>query len=71
MTRSSTLYQTFGIEQRFGFNQMTLRLWLGDLLKSALVGALIGPPIAALMLWLMARLARWWWLRGVGSVDGL
>ncbi|MBP6304755.1 MAG: M48 family metallopeptidase [Giesbergeria sp.] len=58
----STLYQTFVIEQRFGFNQMTLRLWLGDLLKSALVGALIGLPIAALMLWLMGAAGSLWWL---------
>ena len=58
----STLYQTFVIEQRFGFNQMTLRLWLGDLLKSSLVGALIGLPIAALMLWLMGAAGTLWWL---------
>ncbi|KQP17949.1 M48 family metallopeptidase [Pseudorhodoferax sp. Leaf267] len=57
-----TLYQTFVIEQRFGFNKMTWRLWLGDLLKSSLVGALIGLPIAALMLWLMGSAGRLWWL---------
>ena len=33
----ATLYQTFVLEQRFGFNQMTLRLWLTDLLKSTLL----------------------------------
>jgi STE24 endopeptidase len=33
-----TLYQTFVIEERFGFNKMTLKLWLADLLKSSLVG---------------------------------
>ncbi|MDE2413612.1 MAG: M48 family metallopeptidase [Comamonadaceae bacterium] len=58
----ATLYQTFVIEQRFGFNQMTLRLWLADLLKSTLLGALIGLPIAALMLWLMGAAGRLWWL---------
>lgn len=58
----ATLYQTFVIEQRFGFNQMTLRLWLGDLLKSSLIGALIGLPIAALMLWLMGAAGSLWWL---------
>ncbi|NDI26703.1 MAG: M48 family peptidase, partial [Burkholderiaceae bacterium] len=30
-------YQTFVIEQRFGFNKMTTRLWLADVLKGALV----------------------------------
>lgn len=56
------LYQTFGIEARFGFNKMTMRLWLVDLLKSALVGAAIGLPIAALMLWLMGAAGALWWL---------
>jgi STE24 endopeptidase len=32
------------IEERFGFNKMTWRLWLADLLKSTLVGAIIGLP---------------------------
>jgi len=56
------LYQTFRLEQRFGFNQMTLRLWLGDLVKSTLVGAIIGLPIAALILWLMGAAGSLWWL---------
>ncbi len=56
------LYQTFGIEARFGFNKMTMRLWLVDLLKSALLGAAIGLPIAALMLWLMGAAGALWWL---------
>jgi STE24 endopeptidase len=46
------------LEQRFGFNQMTPRLWLADLLKSTLLGAVIGLPLAALMLWLMGAAGR-------------
>jgi STE24 endopeptidase len=57
-----TLYQTFVIEERFGFNKMTLTLWLGDLLKSSLIGTLIGLPIAALILWLMGAAGSLWWL---------
>ncbi|MDO9030954.1 MAG: M48 family metallopeptidase [Hydrogenophaga sp.] len=57
-----TLYQTFVIEQRFGFNRMTLGLWLVDLVKSIAVGALIGLPIAALILWLMGAAGALWWL---------
>lgn len=56
------LYQTFGIEARFGFNKMTPRLWLVDLLKSAAVGMAIGLPIAALILWLMGAAGSLWWL---------
>ncbi|HQS33277.1 MAG: peptidase M48 [Polaromonas sp. 39-63-203] len=57
-----TLYSTFKIEERFGFNKMTLRLWLTDLVKSTLVGAVIGLPIVALILWLMGSSGRLWWL---------
>lgn len=57
-----SLYQTFVIEQRFGFNKMTLKLWLGDLLKSTLLGAAIGLPIVALILWLMGAAGGLWWL---------
>ncbi|MDZ7867398.1 M48 family metallopeptidase [Acidovorax sp.] len=57
-----SLYQTFVVEERFGFNKMTLRLWLADALKGLLVGALIGLPIAALILWLMGAAGPLWWL---------
>ena len=57
-----TLYQTFVIEERFGFNKMSFGLWLGDLLKSTAVGVVIGLPIAALILWLMGAAGGLWWL---------
>ena len=55
-------YATFRIEERFGFNKMTMSLWLGDLVKGSLVGALVGLPIAALVLWLMGAAGPAWWL---------
>lgn len=57
-----SLYSTFVVEERFGFNKMTWKLWLGDLFKSTLLGAVIGLPIAALILWLMGAAGAWWWL---------
>ena len=57
-----TLYSTFKIEERFGFNKMTLKLWLGDLVKSTLVGIIVGLPIMALILWLMGSAGHLWWL---------
>lgn len=57
-----SLYQTFVIEQRFGFNKMSFRLWLGDLAKGTLLGAAIGLPIAALVLWFMGATGALWWL---------
>ena len=56
------LYSTFRIEQRFGFNRMTWKLYLADMVKGALVGAVIGLPIAALMLWIMGAAGSLWWL---------
>ncbi|PKO70539.1 MAG: peptidase M48 [Betaproteobacteria bacterium HGW-Betaproteobacteria-16] len=60
-------WSTFRIEDRFGFNKMTLALWLGDLVKGTLVAALIGLPIAALMLWLMGAAGPLWWLWAWGA----
>ena len=57
-----SLYQTYVVEERFGFNKMTWRLWLADALKGLLVGAIIGLPIAALILWLMGAAGPLWWL---------
>ena len=57
-----SLYKTFRLEERFGFNKMTAKLWLADLLKSTLVGAVVGLPIVALILWLMSSAGSLWWL---------
>jgi STE24 endopeptidase len=57
-----TLYKTFVIEQRFGFNKVTPKLWLQDLLKSTVVGALLGLPLATLILWMMGATGGLWWL---------
>jgi STE24 endopeptidase len=58
-----SLYSTFVIEQKYGFNRMTLKLWLVDLLKSILLSILIGGPILAAVLWFMDHhLQGLWWL---------
>jgi STE24 endopeptidase len=56
------LYGTFVLEQRFGFNRMTWRLYVADMVKGLLLGVLVGAPIAALMLWLMGAAGTLWWL---------
>ena len=63
----SDLYSTFRIEQRFGFNRMSWQLYLVDMLKGVLVGALIGLPVAALMLWIMGTAGSLWWLWAWGA----
>lgn len=55
-------YRTFVLEQRFGFNKLTPRLWLQDLLKSMVLGVAIGVPLAALVLWMMGAAGSYWWL---------
>jgi STE24 endopeptidase len=55
-------WATFRLEERFGFNKMTPSLWLADLFKGTLVGALVGLPIAALVLWLMGAAGPAWWI---------
>ncbi len=52
---------TFRVEQRFGFNRQTPGLWISDRFKGALVGAAIGLPLAALVLWIMAASGGLWW----------
>lgn len=64
------LYSTFRLEQRFGFNRMTLRLYVADQLKALLLGALIGLPLAALILWIMGATGAWWWLWAWGAWTG-
>ena len=54
--------QTFDIEARFGFNRTTRALWLADLAKGVAVGAALGLPLAALVLWLMRAAGPAWWL---------
>ncbi|OGT85075.1 MAG: peptidase M48 [Gammaproteobacteria bacterium RIFCSPLOWO2_02_FULL_61_13] len=58
-----SLYRTFRLEQRFGFNRMTLRLFIVDLLKQGVLLLLIGVPLVTLVLWTMIENpAHWWFL---------
>ena len=57
-----SLYRTFKLEASFGFNKMTLKLFLGDLLKQGLLAVAIGAPIILAALWMMERLGEQWWL---------
>ena len=55
-------YQTFVIESKFGFNNSTLKLWLMDLLKATLLGAVIGIPLLGVILWVMQSGGFYWWI---------
>jgi len=58
----TTLYRTFGVEARFGFNRMTVRLFIVDLVKHMLVALALGVPLLLAVLWLMGRMGEHWWL---------
>ena len=58
----ATLYRTFVVEERFGFNRMTPALFAADLARHALLGAVLGLPLLVLVLWLMERMGEHWWL---------
>ncbi len=57
-----SLYQTFVIEARFGFNRTTLALYLADCAKGLLLAVVLGTPLLAVMLWLMRTAGDLWWL---------
>ncbi len=57
-----SLYRTFRIEERFGFNRMTLGVFFADMVKSLAIAAALGLPLAALILWLMYQAGAYWWV---------
>lgn len=56
-----SLYHTFVIEERFGFNKTTPKLFAADLLKQSLLMLLLGIPLAWAALWLMKESGTLWW----------
>ena len=57
-----SLFSTFVIEARFGFNKMTWKLYLLDTIKGILIGSILGLPLLLGVLWLMERMGSNWWL---------
>jgi len=57
-----SLYNTFVVEQKFGFNQTTWKTWVLDLFKTALLMLILGIPLIATILWLMNQAGQYWWL---------
>lgn len=53
-------YGTFRLEERFGFNRSTLGLWISDKVKGLFLGAVLGIPLIALILWLVGMSEVWW-----------
>jgi STE24 endopeptidase len=56
------VYRTFVLEQRFGFNRTTPGVFVADQLKGLALGAALGAPLAAAVLWVMHSAGARWWL---------
>ncbi len=57
-------YDTFKLEEKFGFNKSSIGLWISDKAKGTLIGLAIGFPIICLLLKLVDWMGRSWWLWG-------
>lgn len=57
-----SLYMTFVIEEKYGFNKTTWKTLLSDMVKGAFLSLIIGGPIAYSVLWIMEKLGSHWWL---------
>ena len=55
-------YQTFVIEEKYGFNKSTVQQFIKDHLLQIALSALIGLPVLALILWVMDKVGTYWWL---------
>ena len=58
----SSVYSTFVIEEKFGFNKLTAKVFIIDMLKGAALSIVIGIPLILMVLWLMESMGDLWWL---------
>ena len=57
-----SLYSTFVIEEKFGFNRTTIKTFIIDMVKGSLLGLAIGVPLLYVILWLMEQSGEQWWI---------
>jgi STE24 endopeptidase len=65
-----SIYRQFKLEAKFGFNRMSPGLFVADMLKGLLLGLVLGLPLLAAVLWLMAEAGTYWWLWAWGLWSG-
>ena len=59
-----SIYSTFVIEEKFGFNKTTPGLFVSDTMKGLILGAVIGIPIMLALVWFVESFAQYWWIIG-------
>lgn len=57
-----SLYSTFVIEEKFGFNRTTIKTYITDMIKGSMLGLLLGVPLIYVILWLMEQSGDQWWI---------
>ena len=57
-----SVYSTFVIEEKFDFNKTTVKTFIIDMIKGALLGAIIGAPLSALIIWFYYELGEYFWI---------
>jgi len=55
-------YETFRLEERFGFNRTTVKLWIADMAKGLVLAAVLGGGLLAAVLFLLYEAGSYWWL---------
>lgn len=68
LTTPFDLYNTFVLEERYGFNRTTVRTYILDKVKGWLIGALLGGGLLALITWIYMLTGKWFWLIALGVV---
>ena len=57
-----SIYSTFVIEERFGFNRTTVKTFIIDIIKGGAVAIILGVPLLWIILWLMEKSGELWWV---------
>ncbi|MDC3132527.1 M48 family metallopeptidase [Opitutae bacterium] len=55
-------WETFKLEERFGFNKSSLKLWISDQIKGLALGLIIGVPLIMGLMWIVTQMGDYWWL---------
>jgi len=65
-----SIYSTFVIEERFGFNRTTVKTFIIDMLKGSVLGLVIAVPLLYVILWLMEQMGAQWWIYAWAVISG-
>lgn len=65
-----SFYYQFVLEEKFGFNRMTIRTFLMDQVKVIGLGLLFGVPLMAALLWIVDKTGDYWWVLGFLLIMG-